>query len=396
MEALATAKAANYMLDLWKFGLGACFVTAILMPFYIAYLKHLQVTQFIREEGPASHTVKAKTPTAGGVCFIFAALITCLYWMSIDYKLPNLEMCLILAWGLICGGIGFVDDFAKIKSKSNKGLSARMRFLSELGLGFVLSGVVATLLVNHSSIQLPSYSFGAVHNALPKDYFTQVVHHYFGVNNAGTQIQPLPVWLFMIFGSIVTVSCANALNLHDGMDGLAAGTSIQVFVVMAVMFYAMGQPPCAFVSAIMAGVLTGFLFYNKYPAKIFMGDTGSLFIGGIMAGLVIVGGIAVWFIPLALIYILEAVSVMIQVSTFKLTKEYKPETPMSAPALAWYKLTHRLPGEGKRVFRMAPLHHHFEAVLAEEGVKEWQVVVGFWLFQFALAVMTVIIFTFIR
>src|SRR5205085_4570311 len=133
----------------------------------------------------------------------------------------------------------------------------------------------------------------------------------------------------------------------------------------------------AAVAAAGAGSVAGFLIYNRYKASIFMGDTGSLFLGGLMASLVLAGRLEIWFIPLSLIYILETLSVMIQVVYFKLTKDYQPEKAMSGPALVWLKLTRRLPGEGKRIFRMAPLHHHFEAVGAEKGLKEWQVVACF-------------------
>jgi phospho-N-acetylmuramoyl-pentapeptide-transferase len=140
----------------------------------------------------------------------------------------------------------------------------------------------------------------------------------------------------------------------------------------------------AVVAASLVGAVGGFLIYNRNPAKVFMGDTGSLYLGGALASLVAASGLILWFIPLALIYIIETVSVMIQVVYFKLTKDYTPETPMSKPALLWLKLTKRLPGEGKRFFRMAPLHHHFEAVGEDKGVPEWQVVAYFWLAQLAI------------
>jgi phospho-N-acetylmuramoyl-pentapeptide-transferase len=134
--------------------------------------------------------------------------------------------------------------------------------------------------------------------------------------------------------------------------------------------------------------------FNKYPAKIFMGDTGSLFLGGLIATLAIAGGLLIWFIPLTVIYIAEALSVILQVSYFKLTKPYQPPAPMNKMALIVLKLTKRLPGEGKRLLRMAPLHHHFEAVLADKGVPEWQVVAGFWLVQLVicLAVVTLLLY----
>jgi phospho-N-acetylmuramoyl-pentapeptide-transferase len=141
-----------------------------------------------------------------------------------------------------------------------------------------------------------------------------------------------------------------------------------------------------------AGALVGFLIFNRHPAQIFMGDTGSLFIGGLIAGLVLASGLLLWFIPLSAIYIAEAISVILQVVYFKISKPYEPPKPMSAPAILWLKLTKRLPGEGKRLFRMAPLHHHFEAVLITRGLNqdqaEWQVVAGFWLAQVLLCAIT--------
>jgi phospho-N-acetylmuramoyl-pentapeptide-transferase len=134
-----------------------------------------------------------------------------------------------------------------------------------------------------------------------------------------------------------------------------------------------------------SGALAGFLVYNIYPAKVFMGDTGSLYIGGLLACLVVAGGLWMWFIPLSVIYISEALSVIAQVVYFKLTKPYTPEQPMSQIALAWLKLTKRLPGEGKRLLRMAPLHHHFEALAGDEGIPEWQIVACFWLVQFLIS-----------
>lgn len=184
----------------------------------------------------------------------------------------------------------------------------------------------------------------------------------------------------------------NAVNLHDGMDGLAAGTSAQVFATMAAMFFALNNLAYATISATAALALLGFLRYNKNPARIFMGDTGSLFIGGLMAALVVAGGLTLYFVPLSLIYIAEAVSVMAQVTYFKLTKPYKPEKPMSTPALIILKLTRRLPGEGKRLLRMAPLHHHFEAVLGPRGWTEAEVVAAFWGVQLLLCLLTLGLF----
>jgi phospho-N-acetylmuramoyl-pentapeptide-transferase len=180
------------------------------------------------------------------------------------------------------------------------------------------------------------------------------------------------------------------------MDGLAAGTSFMVLLTLTIMLVTLHMPALAGVAATACGAIGGFLIYNKNPAKVFMGDTGSLFIGGLLASLVLASGTLLYFIPLSLIYVAEAASSLLQMSFFKLTKPYTPEKPMSKPALALYKLTHRLPGDGKRIFRMAPLHHHFEAVLAEHGVKESQVVVRFWLVQLGLCSAVLILFFALR
>ena len=142
-----------------------------------------------------------------------------------------------------------------------------------------------------------------------------------------------------------------------------------------------------------AGALAAFLLFNCYPAKIFMGDVGSLFLGGLLAALVLCSGLTIWFIPLTLIYILETLSVIIQVSYFKLTKPYNPPKPMNKISLGFYKLTHKLPGEGKRIFRMSPLHHHFEAIMADKGIQEWQVVLGFWFVQLLICFLVLAAFS---
>jgi phospho-N-acetylmuramoyl-pentapeptide-transferase len=271
----------------------------------------------------------------------------------------------VIGTALICGGIGFLDDYAKIRHKTNAGLSAKLRLGSETVIGALLGFVL---------VQFPGPHTGALYVF------------------ASHRLVPLPMPVFILLAAFLVAATTNALNLHDGMDGLAAGTSALVLTTLTVMLIMTGHLPLAIISATACGAILGFLAYNKNPAQIFMGDTGSLFIGGLIAALVIASGTVLYFIPLSLIYIGEAVSVMLQVSYFKLTKEYAPDRAMSAPALAIYKLTHRLPGEGKRLFRMAPLHHHFEAVLEEKGVKEWQLVAGFWAVQALLCLVVLVVF----
>ncbi len=350
-------------------------VSFLTLPPYIKWLKQQQINQFLREEGPQSHQHKAKTPTMGGVCFIFATLVTTLAYWFIFRKQFDLSACLVLFCGLLCSLVGFMDDMAKVRQKANKGISGFVRLGIETALGLVAGLVLVAISSNVLKVLVPT-SFAVA--AADANLKTLVVGSAFFI------IAPLVV--FLILSTFLSAAVTNAFNLHDGMDGLAAGTGAQVLATMALLLLYSGQPALADMAAAGAGALIGFLMHNKYPAKIFMGDTGSLFIGGLMAYLTIAGGLVLWFIPLSAIYIFEALSVMAQVVYFKLTKQYTPEKPMSAPALILLKLTKRLPGEGKRLFRMAPLHHHFEAVLADKGVEEYEVVAGFWVVQTLLCV----------
>lgn len=329
-------------------------VTSIFLPFYIKWLKTIQLGQFIREEGPASHAVKAKTPTTGGVSFILATLVSIVLFYKVDQVWSWLSVAVICS-ALLCAGLGLSDDLSKFKNRANKGLSARLRLLLEMSLG-ILFGLLLLYIAPQARYLVCSLN-----------------SHSFFV---------LPVPLFFCLSLFLVPATTNAVNLHDGMDGLAASTTMIIFTSLALMLVAMGDFHLALMAASCSGALLGFLLFNRYPAQIFMGDTGSLFLGGLLAALVLSSGLLLWFIPLSLVYILETISVIIQVSYFKLTKPYTgPKIFRNKLFLACYKLTHKLPGEGKRLLRMSPLHHHFEAVLAERGIAEWQVVLGFWLVQ---------------
>ena len=344
----------------------AAFIFCVgIYPFYIKWLQSKQISQFIREEGPKSHAVKAKTPTMGGLCFIIGILLSsCFVLAGANLEPENTyRMLVVLGVGTCCGLLGLADDYGKVTSKSNAGISAKFRLFCEFGLGLVLGAAL---------------------------YFLRLSPNFIYSTNQDTCVMYQPfsgalefVYLFAFLPFLVAGS-SNALNLHDGMDGLCGGTSCIVFATLAYMLYLSDHWPLACIAASASAALLAFLCYNKYRAKVFMGDTGSLFIGALMASLVACGGLLIWFIPLALIYIVETLSVISQVVYFKLTKPYTPDKPMSQIALAVYKLRHKLPGEGKRLFKMAPIHHHFEAVGAEKGIKEWQVVVCFWLCQIAI------------
>jgi len=354
----------------------------IAYPLYIKCLTNKQIGQFIREEGPASHAKKAKTPTMGGLCFIVGTVIaTIAVTLSSSRSLISLSggttsqqvlaAFFVLAAAVCCGLLGFADDYGKVTSKSNKGISGKFRLACEFSLGLLLAlGFYLVLPGNQSpQIVLNAHAFGSA--------------QLFDLGHKGWEFLDPLFRLMMV--PLLMASASNALNLHDGMDGLAGGTSLLVFITMSIMLAVIpGAQALSWVAAAAAGAILAFLLFNKYPAKIFMGDTGSLFIGALMAGLVAYGGLLLWFIPLALIYIVETLSVICQVAYFKLTKAYTPEKPMSALTLAIYKLQNKLPGEGKRLLRMAPMHHHFEALAAEKGHREWQVVVCFWIVQFLL------------
>lgn len=276
----------------------------------------------------------------------------------------SLAASLVLVLALACGLIGYSDDMAKVSNKANHGLSAQLRLSFELLFGLVFAFILLAAPISLPAVQLPFHASVTLFS-----------------------------WFFVILSMFLVAATTNAVNLHDGMDGLSTGTSALILVVLTFMLCGTGQTDLAAIAAVAAGSLLAFLLFNIYPAKIFMGDTGSLFIGGLLAGLALAGGLVFWFIPLTVIYIAETVSVIVQVTYFKLTKVYQPMKPISALSLIWLKLTKRLPGEGKRLLRMAPLHHHFEALMAEAGCPEWQVVFGFWLAQLLICTIVLVCFS---
>lgn len=315
----------------------------------------------------------------GGLCFI-AVIVLCscclLFNSELDLKL-KLISALVLAVAALCGLVGFLDDFGKITSRSNKGISGfiRLAFEFALGLGLGLGLLCLQAPVTELISGVTTVGGGDVCAVL-----------WFSLDKFGGPIAAV------LLSSFIVAATSNALNLHDGMDGLAAGTSIQVFATLSFMLSAIHQWGLACIAATVCGALLAFLIFNRHPAKVFMGDTGSLFLGALMAALVLASGLTLWLIPLGLIYIIETLSVMAQVSYFKLTKPYTPEKPMSSVALCLFKLTRRLPGQGKRLFRMAPLHHHFEALGLERGIPEWQVVIYFWLCQLGICLLSCFLF----
>lgn len=320
--------------ELLLFLVGAVSV-AWVMPWFIRLLQQRALGQAIRKEGLQSHHAKAGTPTAGGVVFITAFLLI----MIVS------AMCLGLFWGLkgwlvaattvLMGVIGYIDDALKMAQKKNDGISGYAKLAAQIGLG---AGIGIILM-------------------------------YQGVNPDGTTLLlglwPVKLgWFFPVLGALVMMATSNAVNITDGADGLAASTTIVCLLGFYTVFSGGGLLGLPFLitdasvtlaplCVLMMGTLFGFLLFNKKPAKVFMGDTGSLALGGLVAALGLVSGLE-WFIPLfGILFVVEAASVMLQVASFKLT--------------------------GKRIFRMSPIHHHFELC----GWSEQRIVWAFSLFQLA-------------
>jgi phospho-N-acetylmuramoyl-pentapeptide-transferase len=334
-------------------GAGAtAFLCAVLAgPAVIRRLRGLRVGQVVRTEGPESHLEKAGTPTMGGVLIILGATASTLLWA----ELTNWYVVLTLLALLWMGAIGFMDDYLKVVQHRPRGLIARYKMVGQLTFGLALGA----FLVLHPIHPVPS-----TWSMVPFfDGWVAVFH---------------PV-VFLGFVALVVSGTSNAVNLTDGLDGLAGGLSAIAFVTFGVLAYLIGRVDTsaylgllylpgtgelAVFAAALAGGITGFLWYNAHPAEVFMGDTGSLALGGALAVMAILLKAEFLLLIVGGVFVAEAVSVMLQVS--------------------WFKLTKRTRGEGVRLFRMAPLHHHYEHVWAErKRVRgreiEQTVVVRFWI-----------------
>ncbi|MDR0881999.1 MAG: phospho-N-acetylmuramoyl-pentapeptide-transferase [Candidatus Adiutrix sp.] len=311
----------------------------LLGPGFINLIKNYQIQQYIRDEGPASHKKKSGTPTMGGVLILAAALSASLMW--VDLAQPTVWLM------IICGGLfaalGFHDDFLKIKRKHNQGLTARQKLAGQFAIGLAVGGYLC----------------------LSKDYDTILYLPVFKEINFDLG------WFYIPFAALVICGASNAVNLTDGLDGLAAGPVIIASLAYMVFIYCAGHarmaqylsityvPGAAEVTVVLAGVVgaaMGFLWFNTYPAQIFMGDVGSLSLGAILGLAALIAKQELILIVVGGLFVMEALSVIIQVAYFKATG-------------------------GRRVFRMAPLHHHFEL----KGWPEPKVIVRFWLIAVILA-----------
>lgn len=302
-------------------------MTLVLGPFLIPVLRILKFGQQIREEGPRGHFKKAGTPTMGGIIFLTTIVVGALVAAE---KPTSLEMLTVVGIMLGFGLLGFMDDFVKVVMRRSLGLRAYQKLIGQFVLALILSLIAVKALGRGTDVTIP---FTAIHWELGLFYY--------------------PVAAFII------IWITNAVNLTDGLDGLAAGTtmiSALAYIVIALLaaFQGTGVPILAhdsdlavFAAAVAGGTL-GFLRFNVHPARVFMGDTGSLALGGALAGLAVLTKSELTLIVLGGIFVLEALSVILQVISFQTT--------------------------GRRIFRMSPLHHHFEL----GGWSEWKVVLVFW------------------
>jgi phospho-N-acetylmuramoyl-pentapeptide-transferase len=297
-------------------------VTVILCPLFIPVLTRLKAGQNIRTDGPSSHLKKSGTPTMGGLVMILAIGIALLFSAA-----KNLEAGLAFGLLLLSGAIGLGDDYIKVIKRRSLGLRARQKILLQVAAGavFVFAGQV--FLNNDSSIFIP--------------FMTQPV-------DLG--------WLYVPLVILVVLATTNAVNLTDGLDGLAAGTTVISALAMGFLAYLTQHSGLEIFAGALAGASLGFWVFNRYPARVFMGDTGSMALGGGLSALAVISQTEFYFLIIGGVYVLEALSDIIQVAV--------------------YKRTHR------RVFRMAPLHHHFEL----GGWPEKKVVRFFYLLAVIFAV----------
>lgn len=284
-------------------------VSAAVGAFLVPWLRRVKAGQEIKEIGPTWHKSKAGTPTMGGIMFIVAVAAVCLSVGLSSLREGEWAHVFVLIFGLVFGVIGFLDDYEKLRHHQNTGLSARMKFLLQL------AAAIAFLLL----LRLRGY--------LSPNLYVPFWNTYL----------PISEPLYFIFAAFVIVGTVNAVNITDGVDGLAAGTCIPVFLCFTAIVFCWGGDFLAqgIFSAGLTGALLGFLVYNFHPARVFMGDTGSLFLGGCIAGMAFALDVPLLLIPLCIMPIIETLSDIIQVGYFKLS-------------------------HGKRVFKMAPFHHHLE------------------------------------
>ncbi len=320
--------------------LTALMISFILGKPLIDYLRAFQIGQMVRDDGPQSHLSKSGTPTMGGVLILFSLTFSCLLWARLD----NIYFWLALGVTLAYGAVGFLDDYLKITQRSHKGLSGK----NKLALQFLVGALVGCLL----------YWDPIFKTTLAVPFFKNI--------NPDLKIFYIP------FVALVIAGASNAVNLTDGLDGLAiapvmvCGSTYLVFAYIAghlklahylQVAYVPGAGELVIVVGAMLGAGLGFLWYNAYPAEIFMGDVGSLSLGGLLGTVAVITKQEILLVLAGGVFVIEALSVILQVASFKMT--------------------------GRRVFKMAPIHHHFEL----QGWAEPKVIVRFWIIAIVFALM---------
>ena len=323
--------------------LTALFLVLALGPWTIERLRALQVGQYIREEGPQAHKSKAGTPTMGGVLVLAGILIPTLLWGD----LTNRNIWILVFSTLAFGAIGFADDYLKVVKKQSLGLSAGRKLRGQILVGLALGGALY-----------------ALSETVPTLYSTRLVFPFF------KKVMPDLSAFYILYAVAVVVAASNCVNLTDGLDGLAIGSTLiaaAAFTVLAYLsghrvfsgyldlLYLPGAGEITVFCGAMVGASMGFLWWNCYPAQVFMGDVGSLSLGGALGTVAILIKQELLLFSVGGLFVIEGLSVILQVISFRLT--------------------------GKRLFRMAPLHHHFELV----GWKEPQIIIRFWIVAFVFA-----------
>jgi phospho-N-acetylmuramoyl-pentapeptide-transferase len=323
--------------------LTALFLVLLLGPWMIERLRRLQIGQYIRDEGPQAHKAKAGTPTMGGLLILTGILVPTLLWGDLTSR----NVWILILSTSAFGAIGFADDYLKVVKKQSMGLTARKKLRGQILVGLLLGAEIYVLSVVE-----------------PTQYSTRIVFPFF------KNLMPELSAFYILFAVGLVVWMSNAVNLTDGLDGLAIGSTLIAAAAFTVLAYVTGhrrfsdyldilyQPGAAEVTVFcgaMVGASMGFLWWNCYPAEVFMGDVGSLALGGALGTVAILIKQELLLLSVGGLFIIEALSVVLQVGSFKL--------------------------RGKRIFRMAPLHHHFELV----GWKEPQIIIRFWIVAFVFA-----------
>lgn len=321
-------------------------IAALFGAWLVPFLRKIKAGQSIKEIGPTWHQSKAGTPTMGGLMFILAVTVVALTvgWNSMlegDYS-----HIFVLIFALIYGAIGFLDDFEKLKHKQNLGLTAWQKFLLQLAVAVAFIYLLRR--------------FGLLHTSARQGYIDLYIPFF-------NRIYPIPTLVYVIFAAFVIVGTVNAVNITDGVDGLATGTGLPVFIFYTALCFFWGQRylGLGIFAAGLTGGLLGFLTYNFNPAKVFMGDTGSLFLGGAVVAMAFAYDMPLILITLGIVFLIETLSDIIQVG--------------------YYKLSH-----GKRIFKMAPFHHHLE--MGGWTGKKWKEKELFALYTLVSAVFAVISF----